>query len=108
MNAVTVAIDDEFEALFPDTVRMRVRAKDDTGREHVVEVENPLGHEKNPVSDTQIEEKFTRLAEQHLGTAQVPGVLEHWWDLEQHTVAEALDLVVPPHANGDVDDVTHL
>jgi 2-methylcitrate dehydratase len=107
MNAVTVVIDDEFEALYPDTVRMRVRATDDAGSDHIVEVENPLGHEKNPVSDTEIEEKFTRLAEHHLGTAQVPGVLERWWALEQHTVAEALDLVAPLHANGDVDDVTH-
>jgi 2-methylcitrate dehydratase len=94
MDAVTVRVDDEIEAGFPDTIRMRVRAVDDNGDEHRAEVVNPLGHENNPVSDTDLEDKFRRLCVSRLGETGTEEAIRRWRSLENHTVSDALDTVV--------------
>jgi 2-methylcitrate dehydratase len=94
MDAVTVVIDDEIEKEFPDTIRMRVVATDDEGVEHRVEVVNPLGHEKNPVSDQDLDDKFRRLCIARLGEEATEKALRVWRSIEDWSVADALGAVV--------------
>jgi 2-methylcitrate dehydratase len=95
MNRVTVRIDDEFEKDFPRVVHMRMTARDRAGRTHQVYIRNPLGHEDNPVSATELAEKFRRLAVPRLGEERTAAALESWQRIEQlNDVTEAFTAVV--------------
>jgi 2-methylcitrate dehydratase len=94
MDSITVVIDDEIEKEFPDTIRMRVDATDDQGKQHQVEVVNPLGHEKNPVSDQDLDDKFRRLCLSRIGEEGTEAALRIWRSIEAWPVADALDQVV--------------
>ncbi len=95
MNLVTVRVHDEFESVFPRVVRMRVTAKDRAGRAYEVSVENPLGHEDNPVSAQDLATKFLRLCEPRLGPRRAASALERWQTIEKAAhVGPAFDAVV--------------
>jgi 2-methylcitrate dehydratase len=83
MAKIKVIPDDRIEALLPQKTFMRVVATTLDGRQHVVEVSNPLGHPDNPMQDRHIEEKFISLVEPALGKARCGAALETWWRLEQ-------------------------
>lgn len=95
MNRVTVRVVDEFEKDFPRRVGMRMVAKDKAGKSYEVTVINPLGHEDNPVSATDLAEKFTRLAEPRLGAARAATALKLWQNIEgAANAAAAFDALV--------------
>ena len=93
MHLITVTIDDAIEAEYPQTIRMRLRATDRAGRVHEVDVANPLGHERNPVSWDQVEEKFRRLADPVLGPDAAERAARLWRSIEDTNVMTALDAV---------------
>lgn len=95
MNRVTVRVNDDFEKDFPRVVRMRVTAKDKSGRSHQAYVVNPLGHEDNPVSPTELAAKFMRLCDPRLGKAQAALALKQWQGIEKvRDVKPAFDALV--------------
>ena len=53
-----------------------------SGDTHAGEVRYPAGHEKNPMSDRDIERKFNELAAERLECAQREQLLETLWGLE--------------------------
>ena len=57
MNRISVRVNDEFEAAFPEVITMRATATTFDGRTLTVEVVNPKGHEHNPVSAAETAEK---------------------------------------------------
>ena len=94
MAKIKVIPDDRIEALLPQKTFMRVVATTLDGRQHVVEVSNPLGHPDNPMQDRHIEEKFISLVEPALGKARCGAALETWWRLEQaNGVSAAMQLL---------------
>jgi 2-methylcitrate dehydratase len=94
MAKIRVIPDDRIEALLPQKTFMRVVATTLDGRQHVVEVSNPLGHPDNPMQDRHIEEKFISLVEPALGKARCGAALEIWWRLEQAVgVSAAMQLL---------------
>ena len=102
MNLVTVRIDEAFEKDFPRVVRMRVSAKDRTGRSYEVNVVNPLGHEDNPVSAQELAAKFVRLCEPRLGKRRSAAALKQWQNIETATnTRNALDAVDVKAGSGD-------
>ena len=94
MNKVRVQPDDEMTAAFPETIMIRLRATDVAGRPYSVEVVNPVGHEANPVSNDEIDEKFRRLATGHLGAGGADIALKTWWGVEPRSIADAMDSLV--------------
>lgn len=98
MQKVTVTVDDEIEAEFPRTVRMRMLATDLEGRNYRVEITNPLGHEDNPVSGRDIDDKFRRLCTPRLGEEPTEQALQRWWAIDEEQIDAALDLLVIPGA----------
>ena len=97
MNKVRVNPDDEITAVFPETIMIRLRATDVAGGQHVVEHVNPIGHEANPASDDEINEKFRRLAVKHLGADGVEIALKTWWGVEPIFISDAMDSLVGMH-----------
>jgi 2-methylcitrate dehydratase len=95
MNIVTVGIDEKYEKEFPRVVSMRVTARDHGGKTYEVTVVNPLGHEDNPVSASELAEKFVRLAEPRLGKRRTAAALKRWQGIEHEAdTRAAFDAVV--------------
>jgi len=61
--------------------RITVRTK--AGKEFVKQVDYPIGHPKNPMSDHEVEEKFGRLAAGRLDRARTKKVIDVVWKLDQ-------------------------
>ena len=60
-SKVEMRKDKEFDSLYPRTLASRVTVRLRGGQQHSVTVYNSKGHPKNPMSPTEIEEKFFRL-----------------------------------------------
>jgi 2-methylcitrate dehydratase len=78
MAKIKVTVDDAIEAMLPKVVLRVVITKTD-GRQHSIEVVNPLGHPDNPMQDNDIADKFTAMAAPVLGPEQCRQALDSWW-----------------------------
>lgn len=97
MSMVSVHADDGIEEkIRRNIVELRLLAKDHSGKSYEVEIINPLGHEKNPVSATQMAERFEALCAPVLGAPRAAAALKQWSEI--HAAAnvksafDALDL----------------
>ena len=94
MSKVSVRVDEELEAKFPDLIVMRATARATDGREHSVEIVNPRGHEDNPVTPGEVAAKFLRLAAPAYGEPRAREVLASWSAIaDARRVSDALDLL---------------
>ena len=93
MQRIEIVADDSIDAVYPDTVRMRVVAADEDGRQHDIEIINPLGHDKNPMTSEDIEAKFSRLASPLLPAGQIRRAIDTWREVEATDAATALGTV---------------
>jgi 2-methylcitrate dehydratase len=94
MDRIGVEVDEDLESAYPDQIEMRVLAEDSAGDVHEVRIENPLGHEANPMSRDDIDAKFRGLAGPALGADRVEPALSAWRGLRAATVGPALDAVL--------------
>ena len=78
MSKLKVIVDDALEAMLPRMV-LRVTATTTDGKEHKVEIVDPLGHPDNPMQDNDIEEKFKAMAEPVLGQERCRRSLDALW-----------------------------
>jgi 2-methylcitrate dehydratase len=96
MAKISARVDDEIEARFPASVPIRVEVLSKKGERIKIELENPKGHEKNPMAKGDTDEKFRSLAVPVLGEAQTSRALNAWWRIESsRTLTAALDLLIP-------------
>jgi len=80
---VRVEEDGEFTAMYPKQgMPNRVTVRESGGRETTAQVMVPRGHPLNPMSKTDIESKFLRLAGKHLGPVRAKEALGRLWSLE--------------------------
>jgi 2-methylcitrate dehydratase len=94
MNIITARVDDEIEKDMPRVVRMRVTAKDRSGKSYDVHIVNPPGHEDNPLSAADLAAKFMRQCEPRLGSARAEAALSTWRSIDNVLdVSDAFDAV---------------
>ncbi|MGH7770813.1 MAG: MmgE/PrpD family protein [Candidatus Binatia bacterium] len=94
MAKIRVRKDEGVEALYPGTVSIRVEAMTKDGKRYSIEARDPLGHNKNPMQDKDIREKFLGVARPVLGLNRASAALECWWDLEHvSNLSDALSLL---------------
>jgi len=94
MAKISVHQDAGIETLFPATWMMRVETTAVNGRRSVIEIVNPRGHGMNPMTNDEIDGKFTALAEPVLGLARSRAALGAWRSIESvPDVSPALDLL---------------
>lgn len=82
MRKVKVSEDRAFSALYPESAPGRVVIRMKSGTVHAAEIRYPRGHEKNPMTDAEIESKFRDMGEAQLGRAGCDAALERLWRLE--------------------------
>jgi len=97
MAKVTLREDPAFTQQYPARWNCRLVAETFAGVRHEVHVSYPKGHPENPFSDTEVEEKFSRLAEPLLGTVRCRAFLDWAWRLEEaDNIGEIFPLLALP------------
>ncbi len=93
MDKIKIIADRELDLLYPEAMPAKVEARLKTGQTFSREVIYPRGHPKNPLSDLEVEEKFSRLAAWYFTDTEIKKTLKKLWALEQaKDVKEILDL----------------
>jgi 2-methylcitrate dehydratase len=75
--------DDEYTAAFPQTFNCRFEVKLKSGEVIKMHKSNPKGHPANPMTDDELEEKFSRQAKGVLPKKRSRMLLDHLWKLEE-------------------------
>jgi 2-methylcitrate dehydratase len=80
---VRVVPQPEFAGCYPQAMPTRLTVRTNMGKEYVKQVDYPLGHPKNPMSDHEIEDKFRRLAVGKFDRDRMKNVIDVVWKLDQ-------------------------
>ena len=83
LENVKVERNAELSALYPDAVANIVHADLADGRRLTRRVDYPMGHAKNPLKDSQVEEKFEVLVHPMLGRERARKILDRVWKLDE-------------------------
>ena len=89
MATIKVIVDDGLEALLPRQV-LRVVVTTRDGRQHSVEIADPLGCPDNPMQDKDIEAKFNAMAEPVLERERCRRALDALWRIRDANDVAAL------------------
>jgi 2-methylcitrate dehydratase len=101
MKKVRVVAQPEFVGRYPAAMPTRVTVRTTTGKAYVKQVDIPLGHPGNPMSDRDVEDKLRRLASRRVGRAQVEKLIEFVWKLEREKdIATLMPLLKVMHRDG--------
>jgi 2-methylcitrate dehydratase len=76
LENVKVKRNAELSALYPGAVANIVNVELDDGRRLTKRVDYPMGHAKNPLKDSQVEEKFNALVEPMLGSERARRIVD--------------------------------
>jgi 2-methylcitrate dehydratase len=82
LENVRVERNPELSALYPDAVANIVHVDLADGRRLTKRVDYPLGHAKNPLKDSQVEEKFNVLVDPMLGSDRARKIVDIVWKLD--------------------------
>jgi 2-methylcitrate dehydratase len=94
LRKVEVVADPEIEKVFPALQRVIVRIDTTDGRSLSKQLDYPKGDPRNPLSDSEIAEKFAALADGVLSKAAQKRVKEAVWNLERvGSVSELMALM---------------
>lgn len=83
MQKIRVVPQPELVGRYPLAMPTQITVRTKTGRDYVKQVDYPLGHPKNRMSDHAIEDKFRVLAARTLDRARIKKVINLVWNLEQ-------------------------
>ncbi|MEX0701155.1 MAG: MmgE/PrpD family protein [Planctomycetales bacterium] len=83
VSKIAVRRDAALTARYPQGIPNRITITLADGRQETAENEFPRGHDRNPMSDEEVEAKFRRLAAGRLDEATQDKVLDACWKLEE-------------------------
>lgn len=83
MKKIRVVRQPEFEGRYPKIMPIRITVKTEAGNTYVRQVDVPVGHPDNPMSDRNLETKFRRLAAGRLDHRRIDRVIEFMWTLDR-------------------------
>jgi len=82
MQKIRVVEQPELRDWYPQAMPTRVTVRTAAGKEYVRQVDFPLGHPRNPMSDREVEEKFRSLAQGKLDRIRAGKVIDLVWKLD--------------------------
>jgi len=83
LKKITVVEDRTLSATYPEAVANRVAVKLSTGKVVSKQIDYHKGHPKNPMSDSEVEEKFQKLTRRILDKSHARRILDAMWNLEK-------------------------
>jgi 2-methylcitrate dehydratase len=95
INKMTIDENSDFTAKYPDEYNCKIEVQTLSGKTFTAETSFPKGHKNNPLSDSEINDKFKRLATPTITDEQCDIALGLLWDLESlETFDEIFDALV--------------
>ncbi len=82
MQKTRVVEQADFAGWYPEAMPTRMTVRTAAGKEYVKQVDFPLGHPRNPMSDREVEEKFRALTKGSLDRTRAGKVIDCVWKLE--------------------------
>jgi 2-methylcitrate dehydratase len=90
---ISVNEDAQFTLEYPNKIANRIKVKLSNGHSITKQVEVPKGHPANPVTQEEIEQKFSSLTGKLLKRSQIERIFEFVWNVEkQRDISLLLDL----------------
>lgn len=83
IQKVRIVAQPEFVGRYPETMATRITVRTKAGNNYIKQVDYPLGHPQNRMSDQEIEDKFCRLAAGKLDRARMNNVIDVVWKLDR-------------------------
>jgi len=83
MKKVRVVRESEFVHRYPDAMPTRVTVRTMAARSYSRQVDIPLGHPRQPMSDREVENKFRRLASGRLDRSRINKLIDVVWTLDR-------------------------
>jgi 2-methylcitrate dehydratase len=83
MQKIRVVTEGAFDGVYPRAMPTRLTLRTAAGHCYTRQIDHPLGHPRNPMSDQEVEEKFLHLAAGHLPRDRAGKVIEMVWRLER-------------------------
>lgn len=83
MKKTRVVQQPDFVRRYPQTMPTRITVKTESGKTYMSQVDVPVGHPNNPMSDRDVEAKFRRLAAGRLSRSRIDRLLEFVWRLDE-------------------------
>ena len=83
MKKVRVVQQPEFVGRYPKTMPTRITVKTEAGKTYTSQVDLPVGHPGNPISDQDLEAKFRQLAAGRFHRPRVDRLIEFVWKLDR-------------------------
>ncbi len=83
MKKIRVVTQPEFVDRYPAAMPTRITARTTAGNLYMKQVDVPLGHPGNSMSDGDVEDKLRRLASRRVGRARVDRLIDFVWKLER-------------------------
>jgi len=83
LNKVEVVADPEIEKVFPGLQRVVINLMTTSGRSFTKQLDYPKGDPRNPLTDQEVEEKFSALGDGVLSKAQQEKLKDAIWNLEK-------------------------
>jgi 2-methylcitrate dehydratase len=96
MRKVKVAEDPALTAQYPEGAPGRVTIRMRSGETHISEIRYPRGHEKSPMSDAEVENKFRDLCAGPLGAQGCDRALKALWQIESMKDAGLITALLMP------------
>jgi 2-methylcitrate dehydratase len=89
-DKVAVKEDPEFTRRFSAEIPCRLEVRTRGGEVKTASVDYPRGHFRNPMSDAEVEAKFSTLATRVLPAAQVKDALQRLWNIDREARADVV------------------
>ncbi len=83
MKKIRVVPQAEFVGRYPTTMPTRITVKTEAGKTYMSQIDVPVGHPGNPMSDRDLEAKFRRLVAGRLNRPRIDRLIEFVWDLDR-------------------------
>jgi 2-methylcitrate dehydratase len=96
MRKVKVTEDRSLSAMYPEGAPGRVTILTRSGESHVAEIRYPKGHEKNPMTDREIEDKFEKLSAKRLNAEQRQTFIDTIWAVDAVRDVRAMTALLAP------------
>ena len=90
MDKTRVVQAPDFIGRYPDAMPTRLTVRTDAGKDYTHQVDVPLGHPRNPMSDREVEDKFRSLAARQLSAARIQRIIDAVWTLDRCSDVAAL------------------
>ena len=83
VSKVNVSVSEEANRRVPEAMLCDLEVVTTSGERHSAQVAYHKGHYRNPLTDSEVEDKFRSLASEHLSSDGIDSLLAHLWRIDE-------------------------